>query len=145
MGGKNETGSGFTRCDARRNFYIDKWQPQNCNFFSCFFLVNSVISRECYQCLSTHSWKDCDDKRYKVRCLTSQQCIKASGHNSVEDAFVKGCAATCSASDIPVCNKRGVKCNVDCCSSDYCNGAPGRMVSGLLLMVATGIVYLLGY
>ncbi|KAL9985437.1 hypothetical protein ACROYT_G007847 [Oculina patagonica] len=104
-----------------------------------------AISRECYQCLSSLSWKDCDDNRIKVQCLASNQCIKVSGHSSVEDAYGKGCAATCSASNIPVCRKAGVKCEVDCCSSDYCNGAPGRMVSGLLLMVATGVVFLFGY
>ena len=114
-----------------------------------FSFNHTVFSRECYQCLSSISWKDCDDSRYKVRCLTSQQCIKVSGSSSTEKAYGKGCAATCSASDIPVCNEPGVKCNVDCCSSDYCNGAPGHMVSGLLLMacvpIATGVIYLFGY
>ena len=113
----------------------------------CFNYV--VFSRECYQCLSTHSWNDCNSKRYKVRCLNSQRCIKVSGHSSIEDAYGKGCAATCSKADIPVCNEPGVQCHVDCCSSDYCNGAPGHMVSGLLLMacvpIATGVIYLFGY
>ncbi|KAL9985436.1 hypothetical protein ACROYT_G007846 [Oculina patagonica] len=104
-----------------------------------------VTSRECYQCLSSLSWQDCNANRVKVRCLTSNQCIKVSGESSTEAAYGKGCAATCSASDIPVCREPGVKCNVDCCSSDYCNGAPGRMVSGLLLVVATGVIYFLGY
>lgn len=114
-----------------------------------FSFNHTVFSRECYQCLSSISWKDCDNSRYKVRCLTSQQCIKVSGSSSTEKAYGKGCAATCSASDIPVCNEPGVKCNVDCCSSDYCNGAPGHMASGLLLMacvpIATGVIYLFGY
>ena len=114
-----------------------------------FSFNHTVFSRECYQCVSTSSWKDCDDSRYKVQCLTSNQCIKASGRSSTEKAYVKGCAATCSASGIPVCNEPGVKCNVDCCSSDYCNGSPGHMVSGLLLMacvpIATGVFYMFGY
>ena len=92
-----------------------------------------MISRECYQCVSTHSWKDCDDKSYKTRCLTSQPCIKASAHTSVDDAYVKGCAATCSASDLPVCGQPGVKCLVQCCSSDYCNGGIGRVDSAIAL------------
>ena len=112
----------------------------------CVFL-HAVFSRECYQCISAHSWEDCNDRRYRVRCLGSQTCIKASAHVSATDnGYVKGCAATCSASDIPICNDPGVKCNVDCCSSDYCNGVSGHMVSGLLLMacvpIATGIIYL---
>ncbi|KAL9985438.1 hypothetical protein ACROYT_G007848 [Oculina patagonica] len=106
-----------------------------------------VTSRECYQCLSSLSWKDCDDNRIKVQCIASNQCVKAMarGQSSTDTGYAKGCAATCSASDIEICTKAGYKCEVDCCSSDYCNGAPGRMVSGLLLMVATGVVYLFGY
>ena len=87
--------------------------------------LNAVNSRKCYRCVSTHSWKDCDDKRYKVTCPTSQHCIKTSLHSSIVDVFVKGCAATCSASDIPACREPGVKCNIDCCYSDYCNGGIG--------------------
>ncbi|KAJ7393906.1 hypothetical protein OS493_003575 [Desmophyllum pertusum] len=108
-----------------------------------------VISRECYQCISTHSWGACDDKRYRVRCLTSESCLKASGKSSLEEVYVKGCAKTCSTSDVPVCSEPGVKCEVDCCKTDYCNGAPGRMVSGLLLMacvpIATGVISLFSY
>ncbi|XP_078356811.1 uncharacterized protein LOC144641636 [Oculina patagonica] len=104
-----------------------------------------VTSRECYQCLSALSWKDCDNNRIKVRCLGSNQCVKATVQDSADAGYAKGCAKTCSASDLPACSKPGVKCNVDCCSSDYCNGAPSRMVSGLLLMVATGVIFFLGF
>ena len=58
-----------------------------------------------------------------------------------DEAYVIGCAATCSASSIPQCNLPNIKCEVSCCSSDLCNGAAGPMVSGLLLIVAAYIVY----
>ena len=91
----------------------------------CFFL-SAVISRECYQCLSTHSWRDCDAKRIRVTCLGSTRCVKASAHRRsgyTDEAYVKGCAATCSASDLDICRDPNYKCDVSCCSSDYCNGA----------------------
>ena len=55
-----------------------------------------------YECLNTHSFKDCDLKRYSVTCLNSQHCVTSSvkitsGTNN--EGYVKGCASTCSASD----------------------------------------------
>ena len=113
-------------------------------FFIIFF---SVISRECYQCLSTHSWGDCNDKRIKVQCLGSTRCVKASAHRKsgyTDEAYVKGCAATCSASDLDICRNPNYKCEVSCCSSDYCNGASGPVFSGLLLIVTASFVFLFG-
>ena len=84
-----------------------------------------VYSRKCYQCLSTHSFEDCDAKRIKVTCLRSQSCVTASAimtSGIKEKAYAKGCANTCSASKVPVCNDPNVTCEVSCCSSDYCNG-----------------------
>ena len=37
------------------------------------------------------------------------------------EVFVKGCAKSCTASAISACNKPKFKCEVKCCSSDYCN------------------------
>ena len=79
--------------------------------------------------MSTHSFEDCYAKQTEVRCLNSQECVTASAHavSGVKDeGYVKGCAATCLASDIPICNGPNVKCDVKCCSSDYCNVATGR-------------------
>ena len=129
----------------------------------CFFL-SAVISRECYQCLSTHSWRDCDAKRIRVTCLGSTRCVKASAHRRsgyTDEAYVKGCAATCSASDLAICRDPNYKCELSCCSSDYCNGAyyprpvhcssghcngaSGPLFSGLLLIVTVSLVYLFGF
>ncbi|KAJ7393905.1 hypothetical protein OS493_003574 [Desmophyllum pertusum] len=108
-----------------------------------------LISRECYQCISTHSWGACDAKRYKVRCLTSQSCLKASAKVPLKKFISKAAPQNLLSIRIPVCSEPGVKCEVDCCKTDYCNGAPGRMVSGLLLMacvpIATGVISLFSY
>lgn len=44
----------------------------------------------------------------------------SSGNKDV--GYYKGCSKTCSASEVSVCNHHNVKCDVSCCSSDYCNG-----------------------
>ena len=79
-----------------------------------------------YECLNTHSFKDCDLKRYSVTCLNSQHCVTSSvkitsGTNN--EGYVKGCASTCSASDQfqhATNSKSSVKL------VDKCNGAPER-------------------
>ena len=38
------------------------------------FLI-TMISRDCYRCRSTHSLEDCDAKRDKVSCPSSQYCL----------------------------------------------------------------------
>ena len=107
----------------------------------------TVISRQCYECLSFHSFKDCDANRISGYC-SSQACSKAkvysaSGHR----AYAKGCAKTCSSSAVPQCNKPGVKCEVNCCYSDNCNGASGPMVNGILLIaiVTATLMILFGF
>ncbi|CAH3034722.1 unnamed protein product [Porites lobata] len=109
-----------------------------------------MISRKCYQCTSTQSFQDCDAGRYKVSCLYSQYCTKVSVNitsgSFTFEGYAKGCAKTCSASAVPQCNKPGVKCEMNCCSSDYCNGASGRMVSGIPLIASftASFMYLFG-
>ena len=88
-----------------------------------------MISRECYECLSSQSFQACDANRRRVRCLSSQHCltlsiVRTSGIK--DEAYAKGCAATCSASSIPTCRNSNYKCKLSCCSSDYCNGASQR-------------------
>ena len=114
--------------------------------YSYFLLV--VISRECYQCLSTSSFKACDAGRVKVSCLSSQQCIKASAYRTSgvkDEAYVKGCAATCVASTIEICRNPNYKCEVHCCSSDYCNGASGLLISGFFLILTASLIYFFGF
>jgi len=84
-----------------------------------------VISRECYRCRSTHSFEDCDPKRVKVVCPSSQYCLTVRSYGLPgikEETYLKNCSATCSISDIQICSKPNYKCDLTCCSSDYCNG-----------------------
>ena len=87
----------------------------------------TVASRKCYKCHSTHSFEDCDAKRVRISCLNFQSCVTASIMFSASgvktQVYLKGCAVTCPASDIPVCKHPNVTCAVHCCSGDYCNGA----------------------
>jgi len=106
----------------------------------------TVISRQCYQCLSFHSFKDCDANRISGYC-SSRACSKVKIYSASGSVYAKGCAKTCSSSAVPQCNKPGVKCEVSCCSSDYCNGASGPLVNGILLiaMVTATFMILFGF
>ena len=75
--------------------------------------------------------------------MGSTHCVQAKVYatSGVKDeAYVRGCAATCSASSITQCNLSYIKCEVSCCSADLCNGAAGPMVGGLLLIVAAYVM-----
>lgn len=92
-----------------------------------------MISRQCYECLSSQSSQACDANRRRVTCLSSQHCvtisiIRTSGIK--DEGYAKGCAATCSASSIPTCRDSNYKCKLSCCSSDYCNGASSTSLPG---------------
>ena len=86
----------------------------------------SVIPLQCYRCVSNVSFEDCDNKRTRVMCRSSQPCLTARAYGLLGDhvgkVFVKGCASYCLASDIPACNHPNVTCELDCCYFDFCNG-----------------------
>ena len=152
LGSKNWTRDPWKKCFYGLWLRTDKSHvlKTGCHAFiilSRFFFNDAVFSRKCYACLSTHSWKDCEDNQYKGTCLDSSDCISASSNSSHDKVYVKGCAATCSASEIPECEDPGIYCQLDCCSSDYCNSSSGGMVSGLLLTacVASGFIHLFSY
>ncbi|CAH3034724.1 unnamed protein product [Porites lobata] len=123
---------------------------QHVALFMFLIVLPVVISRKCYQCTSTQSFQDCDAGRYKVSCFNSQYCAKVrvnvTSGSITGEGYAEGCANTCSASAVPLCNKTGVKCEMNCCSSDYCNGGSGPMVSGILLIATftASIMYLFG-
>lgn len=99
-----------------------------------------VTSHVCYQCLSRHSFEDCDRRRVKVKCKNWQPCVKASS----EEYYFKGCTTTCVASKIWICNLRNVDCRVHCCYSDLCNDASIPKDSGLILIVIANFMYFFG-
>jgi len=96
-----------------------------------------VTSHVCYQCLSRHSFENCDRRRFTVKCKNWQPCVKASS----EEYYFKGCTTTCVASTIWICNLRNVDCRVHCCYSDLCNDASIPNDSGLILVVIVSFMY----
>ena len=87
----------------------------------------SACGLQCYKCLSTKSWDDCESAKEVVNCSSSDnRCFKAyvnikDDGKSVE-GYNKGCdsADDCkTATDTEAC-KKGT-CKIDCCSGDLCN------------------------
>ena len=107
------------------------------------FLLNPVISRKCFVCLSNTSWNDCDANRKEAESSTSMHCFRSSSNISRKESYAKGCTRTCSASCVPTQRLPDVACKVDCCSGDYC--ANGRMTSTLVMMAFARLLFLFGY
>ena len=109
----------------------------------------SARGLQCYQCVSTKSWDDCESAQKVVncsfshnRCFTTYVDIKRDEISA--KAYGKGCSSTdvCkTATDTETCEKG--TCKIDCCSGDLCNAAtvpPGNaatipLVSAIILTV----------
>ena len=102
----------------------------------------TVISRQCYECLSLRSFKDCDAHRISGYC-SSQACSKAKVYSASGSVYAKGCAKTCSSSAVPHCKKPGVTCEVSCCYSDNCNGSSGPVVNGILIIAIVTATFMI--
>ena len=101
----------------------------------------SACGLQCYQCIGTKSWDDCESVKTKVNCSSSEnRCSKAyrdikKGGVSVKD-YGKGCISAdfCkTATDTDAC-KEGT-CELDCCSGDLCNAATVPLVSTIIFSV----------
>ena len=101
----------------------------------------SACGLQCYQCISTKSWDDCESVKTKVNCSSSEnRCSKGyedikKGGVSVKD-YAKGCSSAdfCkTATDTDAC-KEGT-CELDCCSGDLCNAATVPLVSAIIFTV----------
>ena len=53
------------------------------------FLLNPVISRKCFVCLSNTSWNDCDANRKEAECSTSTHCFRSSSNISRKESYAK--------------------------------------------------------
>lgn len=70
------------------------------------------------------------------------RCFKAMKEGTEDDvsiaAYAKGCvdSAKCDpdTSDFCKSDKGKVKCNINCCSGDLCNGGKVPMVSAIMLL-----------
>ena len=102
-----------------------------------FFLV-TVITRRCYHCLSTHSFKDCDANRKKVICRSPiSTCIKIMVSTTTGGMAYRGCAKRPCLRSGDCSTEPSMKCEKSCCSSDYCNGASGPVVNAVILLIAS--------
>ena len=99
---------------------------------------------ECFKCVSSKSWDDCDSNK---QVMTSPSSYDVCGKISYEEKskgvpskfFVEACWAY-SKCNREVCRKEASKsvtidkCHVTWCKSDLCNGAKVSMVSAFLLL-----------
>ncbi|XP_073238825.1 uncharacterized skeletal organic matrix protein 2-like [Porites lutea] len=99
---------------------------------------------ECFKCVSSKSWDDCDSNKQVMTCPSSYDvCGKISCEGKSKGVpskfFVEACLAY-SKCNREVCRKVATKsvtidkCHVTCCKSDLCNGAKEPMVSAFLLL-----------
>ena len=101
----------------------------------------SACGLQCYQCISTKSWDDCESVKTKVNCSSSEnRCSKAYRDIKKGGVSVKGYGKGCSsadfcktATDTDAC-KEGT-CELDCCSGDLCNAATVPLVSAIIFTV----------
>ena len=97
---------------------------------------------KCYKCVSTKSYGDCDDIRKEMTCGPGfDRCYKGSvsikGGGASVDEFEKGCLTEIACSNIKdsaLCKDK-VKCEVSCCTGDFCNTAPTQAVSFVFLTI----------
>ena len=101
---------------------------------------------------SVKSWDDCLQKKStkEVTCLDSQDgCakvyVKAEISGVTTEAFGKGCATSSDYSE-KNCKKivppgKIIKCEIDCCKKDLCNGAKVPMVSAIILLSCAIIAF----
>ena len=101
------------------------------------FFLATVITRQCYRCRSIHSFKDCDANQKKEYCRSTSTCFKMRFSTTTGgEAYLKGCAPSpCRGTGD--CSKSNIKCELSCCSSDYCNGASGPVVNAVILLIAS--------
>ena len=101
----------------------------------------SACGLQCYECLSTKSWDDCESSKTKMNCSSSDnRCFKAYADIKVDGKSQKGYSKGCdsaddckTATDSEPC-KKGT-CKIDCCSGDLCNAATVPLVSAVILIV----------
>ncbi|CAH3148404.1 unnamed protein product, partial [Porites lobata] len=84
-----------------------------------------------------HSFKDCDANQKKEYCRSTSTCFKMRFSTTTGgEAYLKGCAPSpCRGTGD--CSKSNIKCELSCCSSDYCNGASGPVVNAVILLIAS--------
>ncbi|CAH3142207.1 unnamed protein product [Porites lobata] len=88
----------------------------------------TVMGLQCYRCVSNKSKEDCASHAVKTTCPSDlANAVCAEGDILIESGaisshiFLKACADPMKQPTI--CNQEGVKCNIEYCDGDLCNGA----------------------
>ena len=78
--------------------------------------------------------------------MGSNDCVKVkiSSTKTSLIGYAKGCAKTCNARDVPACQDPAIKCEIHCCSGNYCNAGPTLVISGVFIMSCALIAAALG-
>ena len=106
-------------------------------FCICFLFPGYAL--RCNQCVSLKIWDECKSTMKQVTCLDSQdRCVNADIRNESSRVFAKGCSNS-SVCDAKNCKSiypsaKIIKCRIDCCKGDLCNGAKVSMVSTIMLL-----------
>ena len=118
-------------------FTVYCWTASASLIGNLLFFLATVITRQCYRCRSIHSFKDCDANQKKEYCRSTSTCFKMRFSTTTGgEAYLKGCAPSpCRGTGD--CRKSNIKCELSCCSSDYCNWPSGPVVNAVILLIAS--------
>ncbi|KAJ7393033.1 hypothetical protein OS493_008316 [Desmophyllum pertusum] len=112
-----------------------------------FLLASKGEAIKCNYCSSRVSYEDCDKNMKHVECAEvfgldkcAKTHIKAS--SVTEETFKRGCQSA-NGCKKPTCKGSGDdKCEVYCCTGDYCNKSAMTMVSSTMLFTCSVLAFL---
>ena len=108
-------------------------------FVFCFCFVADTL--KCYQCTSTESWEHCDQNKKTVTCPAGADRCGKMYAKGVREVFARGCDTAQQCRE--ACDTPGLsECHVDCCDSDECNGAAGKVVSVVFLVACAVFAFM---
>ncbi|XP_020893465.1 uncharacterized protein LOC110232588 [Exaiptasia diaphana] len=98
------------------------------------FCVYKVYSINCFKCESKTSWQDCNNNARKVNCSDIKHlnnCMQQYEYKIFvngtkmqnSDHYKRGCAAREQCNGLEdYCARLGMRCKINCCPKDFCNG-----------------------
>ena len=101
---------------------------------------------KCNYCESKVSFDDCDKNMKRVQCAQQfglNRCMKIhiKASNETKEKFIRRCQ-TKRECEQPTCKKTGAhRCDVFCCTDDFCNDASVNMVSGASVLQHVAIAF----